>query len=124
MYESYIIEWKSSCKGNTYLALEEMAKVFETQGIESEIVQVGNQGVRGCMACGYCHDHGKCVIQDVVNDLAQKFEQCDGLVVGTPVYYGSANGNLISALDRLFYSTSFDKNESGSQCCGCSSWWF
>lgn len=96
-------------KGNTYLALEEMAKVFETQGIESEIVQVGNQGVRGCMACGYCHDHGKCVIQDVVNDLAQKFEQCDGLVVGTPVYYGSANGNLISALDRLFYSTSFDK---------------
>ena len=95
-------------KGNTYLALEEMAKVFETQGIESEIVQVGNQGVRGCMACGYCHDHGKCVIQDVVNDLARKFEQCDGLVVGTPVYYGLANGNLISALDRLFYSSKCD----------------
>ena len=72
-------------------------------------MQVGNQAVRGCMACNGCAKLGKCVIDDVVNELAPKFEQADGLVVASPVYYASANATLVACLDRLFYSTSFDK---------------
>jgi multimeric flavodoxin WrbA len=96
-------------KGNTYLALQEMEKVFAQEGIETEIVQIGNKSVRGCIACNSCAEKGKCVFDDVVNELAPKFEACDGLVVGTPVYYASANATLIACLDRLFYSTHFDK---------------
>lgn len=95
--------------GNTSIALEEMNKIFTEQGIETEIVQIGNKDVRGCIACGKCGEIGKCVFDDVVNELAPKFEACDGLVVASPVYYASANATLIAALDRLFYSTSFDK---------------
>lgn len=95
--------------GNTSIALAEMAKIFTENGIEVEIVQVGNQAIRGCIACGFCHKNGKCVLEDAVNEVAKKFEECDGLVIGSPVYYASANGTLISFLDRLFYSTSFDK---------------
>lgn len=96
-------------EGNTYLALHEMEKEFEKNGIETELIQVGGQAVRGCAACGYCSRNGKCVFSDIVNEIAPKFEMADGLVVGTPVYYGSANATLIACLDRLFYSTSFDK---------------
>lgn len=95
--------------GNTSVALAEMAKVFEKNGIETEIVQIGNKAIRGCIACGSCFQNGKCVFDDVVNTLAPKFEACDGLVVGSPVYYASANATLIACLDRLFYSTHFDK---------------
>ena len=95
--------------GNTAIALAEMEHIFLQEGIEVETVQVGNKGVRGCVACGGCHSTGKCVINDIVNDLAEKFETSDGLVVASPVYYASANATLIAALDRLFYSTSFDK---------------
>ena len=95
--------------GNTSIALAEMAKIFTENGIEVEIVQVGNQAIRGCIACGFCHKNGKCVLEDAVNEVAKKFEECDGLVIGSPVYYASANGTLISFLDRLFYSASFDK---------------
>lgn len=96
--------------GNTNIALEEMAKVFNGEGIQTEIVQVGNQKISGCMACNFCKGNGKCVMDDdIVNKLAPKFEECDGLVVGSPVYYASANATLIAVLDRLFYSTSFDK---------------
>ncbi len=95
--------------GSTYTALHEMEKVFEKQGIEAEIVQVGNQAVRGCMACGYCYANGKCCIDDIVNEIAPKFEEADGLVVGSPVYYASANATLVACLDRLFYSSHFDK---------------
>ena len=95
--------------GNTAAALHEMEKVFAKEGIETEIVQVGNLAVRGCMACGFCFKNGKCVFDDVVNELAPKFEACDGLVVGSPVYYASANATLVAVLDRLFYSTRFDK---------------
>lgn len=95
--------------GNTSIALEEMQKVFQAEGVETEIVQVGHQAVRGCMACGRCMELGKCVIDDVVNELAPKLEAADGLVIASPVYYASANGTLISVLDRLFYSTPFDK---------------
>ena len=95
--------------GNVAIALKEMAEVFAKNGIETEIIQVGNQNIRGCMACGGCNKTGKCVFDDAVNAIAPKFEACDGLVVGSPVYYASANGTLISLLDRLFYSTHFDK---------------
>lgn len=95
--------------GNTSIALEEMKKVFEENDVCSEIVQVGNKAVRGCIACGRCAELGKCVFDDVVNELAPKFEKADGLVIASPVYYASANATLIAVLDRLFYSTHFDK---------------
>ena len=96
-------------KGNTATALAEMVKVFEAEGVDAEVVQIGNKNVRGCIACGSCHEKGKCVFDDVVNELAPKFEEADGLVVASPVYYASANATLIACLDRLFYSTGFDK---------------
>ncbi|MBQ4153709.1 MAG: flavodoxin family protein [Clostridia bacterium] len=95
--------------GNTALALKEMENVFHTQGIEVKTVQIGKEAIRGCMACYSCKKTGKCVIDDIVNVIAKDFEECDGIVVGSPVYYASANGTLISFLDRLFYSTSFSK---------------
>ena len=95
--------------GNTSLALKEMEQVFAQEGIEFETVRIGSQPVRGCIACGSCSKNGKCVFDDVVNELAPKFEAADGLVVATPVYYASANATLIACLDRLFYSTGFDK---------------
>lgn len=96
-------------EGNTYLALKEMEKIFSEEGIESEIIHVGNKVIRGCIACRNCAKTGKCVFDDCVNEIAPKFEVCDGLVIGSPVYYASANGTMISFLDRLFFSTSFDK---------------
>ena len=95
--------------GNTSIALEEMKKIFEAEGVETEIVRVGNKDVRGCIACGRCYELGKCVFDDVVNELAPKFEAADGLVIASPVYYASANATLIAVLDRLFYSSHFDK---------------
>lgn len=95
--------------GNTSIALNEMKQVFEAAGVCTEIVQVGNKDVRGCIACGGCYKLGKCVFDDVVNELAPKFEEADGLVIASPVYYASANATLIATLDRLFYSTHFDK---------------
>ena len=95
--------------GNTALALAEMEKIFAQEGIEVETVQVGNKAVRGCVACFSCFEKGQCVFDDVVNELAPKFQEADGLVVASPVYYASANATLIAVLDRLFYSTRFDK---------------
>ncbi|MBQ1326456.1 MAG: flavodoxin family protein [Eubacterium sp.] len=95
--------------GNTSIALNEMVKVFEAEGVESEVVQVGNKAIRGCIACGSCRDNGKCVFDDVVNELVPKFKEADGLVIASPVYYASANATLIACLDRLFYSTNFNK---------------
>ena len=94
---------------NTMIAFNEIIKEFEKENIEYEIIDVGNKDIRGCMACGYCHTHGKCVFNDLVNEAAEKFEKADALIIGSPVYYGSANGSLISFLDRLFYSSNFDK---------------
>jgi multimeric flavodoxin WrbA len=96
--------------GCTATALLEMIKVFEAEGIETELIQVGTKNIRGCIACGTCGKNGKCVFDDLVNEVAPKFEAADGLVIGSPVYYGSPNGNLLSFLDRLFYSTSFSKH--------------
>ena len=97
-------------KGNTYIALHEMEKIFAKEGVETEIVQVGSQMIRGCIACGSCMEKGRCVFDDLVNETAPAFEACDGLVVASPVYYASANATLIAFLDRLFYSTHFDKS--------------
>lgn len=93
--------------GCTNRALEEMASVFEKEGIESEIIHVGNKDIRGCIACGKCGELKKCVFDDEVNKVAEKLKDSDGLVIGSPVYYASANGTLISLLDRLFYSANY-----------------
>lgn len=95
--------------GNTSIALDEMVKVFEAEGVETDVVKIGNMDIRGCVACASCMKTGKCVFDDVVNELAPRFEEADGLVVASPVYYASANATLIACLDRLFYSTHFDK---------------
>ena len=92
-------------KGNTAFALEQMAGVFAAQGIETEMIHVGNQLIKGCQGCGACYKLGKCVIDDIVNETALKLADADGMVVGSPVYYASPNGTLLSFLDRLFYST-------------------
>ena len=105
-----MINGSPHAKGNTYIALHEMEQVFEKEGIESEIVQVGNKDIRGCIACYSCMEKGKCAFNDIVNELAPKFKACDGLVAASPVYYASANATLIACLDRLFYSTRFDKS--------------
>ena len=95
--------------GNTSLAIEEMVKIFQQEEVETEVAWIGNQAIRGCIACGSCFKTGKCVFDDAVNELAPKFEAADGLVVATPIYYASANATTIACLDRLFYSTHFDK---------------
>ena len=91
------------------MALREIETVFRENGVEVETVIIGNRAIRGCVACGGCAKIGKCVFDDAVNELAPKFEAADGLVVASPVYYASANATLIACLDRLFYSTPFDK---------------
>ncbi|MCD8028434.1 MAG: flavodoxin family protein [Erysipelotrichaceae bacterium] len=96
-------------KGNTYIALHEMEKIFETENIETEMLHIGHKDIRGCIGCMYCKTHNKCVFNDNVNEVSQKLEECDGIVVGTPVYFSSANATLIAFLTRLFYSTTFDK---------------
>lgn len=95
--------------GNTSIALKELENIFHTQGVETETVLLGNQDIRGCIACYSCKKNGKCIFDDIVNELAPKFEASDGLVIASPVYFASANATLIACLDRLFYSTSFDK---------------
>ncbi len=95
--------------GNTSIAIDELVSIFDQEGVETEVVRVGNMDIRGCIACNSCSSTGKCVFDDVVNELAPKFEEADGLIVASPVYYASANATLIACLDRLFYSTGFDK---------------
>ena len=94
-------------RGSTYTALHEMEKIFEKEGIEVEMLQIGKLTIKGCQACGYCAGHGKCVMDDIVNEVADKLMAADGLVLGSPVYYGSANSTLTALLDRLFFSTMY-----------------
>ncbi len=96
--------------GCTAAALKEMISVFEAEGVETELVHVGNKDIRGCIACRSCMKNGKCVFDDLVNEVAPKFEAADGLVIGSPVYYASPNGTILSFVDRLFYSTRFSKH--------------
>lgn len=96
--------------GCTFTALNEMIKIFGNHEIETELIHIGNKDIRGCIACNHCKTDGKCVFNDIVNTVAEKFETADGLVIGTPVYYASPNGTLISFMDRLMYSTPFSKH--------------
>ena len=102
--------------GNTMVALKEMINIFDQEGVETEIVQVGGKEVRGCIGCNTCQTRGKCIFNDMLNEVAEKFEQADGLIVASPVYYASANGTLIALLDRLFFSTAFDKTMKVGAC--------
>lgn len=104
-----MINGSPHAQGNTYIALNEMKQTFMQEGIEAEILHIGNQDIRGCIACGGCAQKGSCVFDDAVNEAAAKFEASDGLVIGSPVYYASANATLVAFLTRLFYSTPFDK---------------
>ena len=104
-----IINGSPRMGGNTSIAVREMEKTFLEEGLEVEILQIGNEDIRGCIACNQCAETGKCVFDDIVNTIAEKFEKADGLVVASPVYYASANATLIALLDRLFYSSHFDK---------------
>ena len=104
-----ILNGSPHAEGNTAIALKEVEKVLQAEGIETEYILVGNKAVRGCISCRKCREKDKCVFDDIVNEIAPKFEEADGLVVGSPVYYASANATLVALLDRLFYSTGFDK---------------
>ncbi len=105
-----IINGSPHIKGNTSIAIEEVIHIFDSEGIQTEVLNIGNKDIRGCIACQSCKNgKNQCVFDDIVNEAAHKFEECDGLIVGTPVYFGCANSTLISFLTRLFYSTSFDK---------------
>lgn len=103
-----LINGSPHSKGSTFTALNELSNTLNNEGIETNIIQVGDKVIRGCLACNQCRNTGKCVIDDEVNKVAKLLEEADGLVVGSPVYYASANGTLISFLDRLFYSTKID----------------
>lgn len=96
-------------KGSTYTALAQMIDVFEKEGVETTLLNIGKSAVRGCIACGACAKSGKCVFDDEVNRAAKEFEQANGIVLASPVYYASANGTLFAFCDRLFHSTAFDK---------------
>ena len=122
-----LINGSPKANGNTAYTLSQMTEVFAEQGIETEIIHVGNKAIRGCIACGSCYKTGKCVFDDLVNEVAPKFEAADGIVLGSPVYYASANATLVAFLDRLFYSSHFDKRMKVGACVavarrgGCSS---
>lgn len=107
MAKILLVNGSPHVRGCTATALAEMIRVFEAEGMETELIQVGSKNIRGCISCGKCSERGKCVFDDLVNEVAPKFEKADGLVIGSPVYYGSPNGTLLSFLDRLFYSKSF-----------------
>ena len=104
-----LINGSPNAKGCTYTALEEVSKTLKSEGIETEIIHVGHKDIRGCIGCRQCKTKGKCVFNDIVNDIALKFKECDGIVIGSPVYFASANGTLVSFIDRLFYSMTADK---------------
>ncbi len=104
-----IINGSPRIDGNTTTSINELIKVFDKNEIETETIQIGNQNIRGCIACNSCQKNHKCVFNDSVNEVAKKFENADGLIIASPVYFASANGTLISFLDRLFYSSHFDK---------------
>ncbi len=110
MAKVLLLNGSPRAKGCTARALEEMIRVFAEEGIETELIHVGNKDIRGCIACNTCRQRGKCVFDDLVNEIAPKFEAADGLVIGSPVYYASPNGTIISLMDRLMYSSGFSRH--------------
>ena len=111
-----ILNGSPRVNGCTARALEEVSKTLNEEGIETETIVVGNKDVRGCIACRSCASTGKCVFDDIVNEIAPKFESADGIIIGTPVYYAGSNGTILSLLDRLFFSTHFDKSMKVGAC--------
>lgn len=105
-----MINGSPNARGNTSIALKEMEQIFQQESVETEILHIGQKDIRGCIGCRQCRTKGKCIFDDIVNETAAKFESCDGLIVGSPVYYASANATLVAFLTRLFYSTPFDKS--------------
>lgn len=104
-----IINGSPKKEGNTHMALSEVKRTLEAEGIETEYVHVGHKDIHGCISCNKCAELGRCVFKDAVNEVSEKFKEADGLVIGSPVYYASPAGTMISFLDRLFYSSPFDK---------------
>ena len=104
-----LINGSPRAHGNTYIALREMEKGFQQEGVETELIHIGHLPVRGCIACGKCYETGKCAFDDIVNEVAEKFAEADGIVAGSPVYYASANATLVAFMQRLFYSARFPK---------------
>lgn len=104
-----ILNGSPHINGCTSRALKEVEIILNKEGIETETIIVGNKDIRGCISCNGCKAKGKCVFDDLVNELADKFKNSEGILIGTPVYYAGANGTILSLLDRLFYSTHFDK---------------
>ena len=104
-----ILNGSPKAEGNTAAALQEMETIFVQEGMEVETIRVGHLEIRGCVGCATCYKTGKCVFDDLVNEIAEKLQEADGLVLGSPVYYAGPNGTLVSLLDRLFYSAKFDK---------------
>lgn len=104
-----LINGSPNVKGCTYTALNEVSNTLKGEGIETEIIHVGHKDIRGCIGCRKCKAIGKCIFDDIVNEIAPKFKECDGIIIGSPVYFASANGTLISFIDRLFYSVTDDK---------------
>ena len=94
--------------GNTQTLLNEVLKVFENENVEYKLMNIGSKAIRGCVACGYCNENKKCVVNDEVNEAAEYFRDADGLIVASPVYYATPNGTVLSFLDRLFYSSKVD----------------
>lgn len=107
MAKVLILNGSPNAKGCTATALQEMVGIFDAEGIETEVIQLGNKDIRGCISCNKCDQLGKCVFDDEVNEIAKKFEEADGMVVGSPVYYASPNGTILSFLDRLFIALHF-----------------
>ena len=110
MAKVLLLNGSPHANGCTAAALKEMIRVFEAEGVETELIHVGSREIRGCVACGTCMKTGKCAFNDLVNEVAPRFEEADGLVIGSPVYYASPNGTILSFVDRLFYSTRFSKH--------------
>ncbi|MBQ4494927.1 MAG: flavodoxin family protein, partial [Selenomonadaceae bacterium] len=100
-----LVNGSPKANGNTSIALNEMIKVFEAEGVETKYLHIGNKVIRGCVACQSCFQRGKCVFDDVVNEIAPYFMEAEGFVIGAPVYFASPNGTALAFLDRLFYST-------------------
>lgn len=111
-----ILNGSPRANGCTARALKELENTLHEEGIETETILIGNKDVRGCISCRSCASTGKCVFDDIVNEIAPKFESADGIVIGTPVYYAGSNGTILSLLDRLFFSTHFDKSMKVGAC--------
>lgn len=108
MAKVILLNGSPKVNGCTNAALEEVARTLQADGIETEMIHVGKHDIRGCISCGTCEVKGKCVFDDLVNEVNAKLETADGLVVGSPVYYASPNGTILSFMDRLFYSAQYD----------------